>query len=153
MPTYFSYEDKQKLKATSIPCFWNEVRNTKTEVGDYIFPNISKLADLYLSLPHSNADVERYFSTITDIKTKRRNKLTPQTTAVLTSVQLDLKNKNANCFNNEITDSMINLFNDSMYKVESVPKELTGILLPIETDMPSDTENETGESDTQSTDN
>lgn len=35
-------------------------------------PNIVKLARLCMALPHSNAETERVFSVVTDVKTKKK---------------------------------------------------------------------------------
>ena len=39
------------------------------------YPNLKSLVNAVRSLPHSNADPERMFSLLTDLKTKKRNKL------------------------------------------------------------------------------
>ncbi|XP_076675389.1 E3 SUMO-protein ligase KIAA1586-like [Andrena cerasifolii] len=142
LPFYFSNEETENLHVLSIPGFWHQIRNTNDISGEYIFENISKLAELCLSLPHSNADVERFFSIVTEIKTKQRNSLNLQTIAALTRIKLDLIDKNANSFDYEITDNMLNLFNNNMYRRECIPDELAGILLMDETD---ESDNETSD--------
>ncbi|XP_076663723.1 protein FAM200A-like [Andrena cerasifolii] len=142
LPFYFSREEKENLQLLSIPKFWHQISNTKDISGKYIFKNISKLAQLCLSLPHSNADVKRLFSTVTEIKTKERNRLKPQTIAALTRIKLDLDNKNANSLDYKITDNMLKLFNNNMYRKECIPEELAGILLPDDTD---ESDNETSD--------
>ncbi|XP_076663229.1 uncharacterized protein LOC143366223 isoform X3 [Andrena cerasifolii] len=132
LPFTFSEEAKEKLQVMSLPQFWHEMSITANAEDERILPNISKLAQLCLSLPHSNADVERYFSTLAQIKNRDRNRLNPETVAALTRIKLDLKNKNAHGYDYKITDDMLNLFNDSMYKNEKIPEELIGILLPDE---------------------
>lgn len=37
---------------------------------EYIFPNLTKLIKLLLSMPHANADAERLLSIITDVKSR-----------------------------------------------------------------------------------
>ncbi|KAJ8909744.1 hypothetical protein NQ315_014012 [Exocentrus adspersus] len=43
--------------------------------GQFAFRNVARLAKLVLSLPHSNAECERIFSMVTDVKCKKRNRL------------------------------------------------------------------------------
>ncbi|XP_076666438.1 zinc finger protein 862-like [Andrena cerasifolii] len=139
---FSSDEDKEKLRALGVAQFWHHISSLQNVLdGSYKFKNISKLAQLCLSLPHSNADVERYFSLVTKIKTKDRNRLQPDTIAALTRIKLYLKNKNANCFKYEMTDRMLNLFNANMYNIDAIPKKLNGILLPDEPDESEISEN------------
>ncbi|XP_076673662.1 uncharacterized protein LOC143371906 isoform X2 [Andrena cerasifolii] len=142
LPFYFSLEEKANLKVLDIPEFWYQIGNTNDISGKYTFKNISTLAQLCLSLPHSNADVERFLSIVTEIKTKERNNLKPQTVAALARIKLDLTDKNVNSFDYKITDNMLNLFNSSMYGKERIPEELAGILLSDEAD---ESDNETSD--------
>ena len=139
MPLYFSREEKQTLQVLSITQFWHEIRNVTDFSGKYVFENVTKVAQLCLSLPHSNADVERFLYTITEL-TNESNVLKPKTIAALGRIKLDLYNKNASSSNYKITDKMLDLFNNNMYKKEPIPKEFAGILLSDETDE-SDSEN------------
>lgn len=123
LPFYFSQEEKEKLLQLNISEFWDEVGKI------YKFQNIAKVANLCLSLPHSNIDMERCFSIIAEIKTKDRNRLKPEMISALTRIKLDLENKNTNCMNYEITDEMLQLFNSNMYKREYVSKESVEIRL------------------------
>ncbi|XP_076686615.1 uncharacterized protein LOC143378634 [Andrena cerasifolii] len=52
-------EDKEKLRALGIAEFWHHISSLQNvSDGSYVFKNISQLAQLCLSLPQSNADVE-----------------------------------------------------------------------------------------------
>lgn len=57
----------------------------------YIFKEISKLATIVLSMPHSNAEAERIFSVVTDCKTKKRNCLGNDTLSALQFCELHVK--------------------------------------------------------------
>ena len=37
-----------------------------------MFPNLESLVEIIFSLPHSNAEIERIFSIVTDVKNKKR---------------------------------------------------------------------------------
>jgi hypothetical protein len=39
-----------------------------------LFPNLRKLATIVLTLPHSNAEAERIFSMVSNIKIKKSNR-------------------------------------------------------------------------------
>lgn len=74
-------------------CFWSELKNFNEK---YIFQNISKIALAILIIPHGNADVERAFSHMTNIKTKTRNRMSTQLFSSILRIKLDLK-RNKNC--------------------------------------------------------
>lgn len=61
--------------------FWVEVyiSNFKNAVGDRTYGHVSKLALAIMSLPFSNAVVERAFSQVAIIKDKLRNRLAIRT--------------------------------------------------------------------------
>lgn len=65
---------RSDLSNKSVDEFWWEISKMKS-FEDYLFPNLSKLANTVLSLPHANADCERIFSIVSDVRTKKRNKL------------------------------------------------------------------------------
>lgn len=51
---------------------WNEITEMKDLDGKPCFLNISQLAKSVHYLPHSNAEAERIFPIVTDVKTKIR---------------------------------------------------------------------------------
>jgi hypothetical protein len=67
--------EKQKFLEGSIEDFWHSLKNYKNFQDEYEYRNVAKLAHLCMSLPHSNAETERVFSVVTDVKTKKRNKI------------------------------------------------------------------------------
>lgn len=139
LPDDFSEEEIQLLKVMNIEDFWHKVSSIKGPDDKYMFENIAKVAQLCLSLPHSNADVERLFSKVTNIKTYHRNKLRTETVAALTRIQLDLQNKKQDCRSYQIPSEMVKLHNSSMYKKEPIPAHLSGILL-LDDDSASESE-------------
>lgn len=55
--------------------FWIAVWNIKNANGDQSFKDLAQFAIRALSLPISNADVERVFSVMAVVKTKLRNRM------------------------------------------------------------------------------
>jgi hypothetical protein len=102
--------------------FWGEVSKMTDTSNEARFPTISLLAKSFLAFPHSNADVERIFSQISLIKTKRRNKLKTNTmNAILVAKQgLPLGNS---CKVFEPDRSMYQRMNTTMYNSESSDTE------------------------------
>lgn len=58
-----------------VETYWSEVRYMVDGDGKLRFPLLFKLVKGLLVLPHGNADVERIFSHVSQIKTKKRNLL------------------------------------------------------------------------------
>lgn len=59
--------------------FWQKRLNAKTTNGSFKYPNLRKVVACVMSLPFSNASVERLFSLLKLIKTSMRNALKRET--------------------------------------------------------------------------
>ncbi|CAG9814586.1 unnamed protein product [Phaedon cochleariae] len=57
-----------KYRNVSIDLIWKQMGDVKALDDTQVFPNLCKLAQLILLLPHSNAAAERIFSIVTDVK-------------------------------------------------------------------------------------
>ena len=62
-------------EANDLVIYWSQVAHLKNAVGESRFPNLLSLVKGLLSLPHGNADTERLFSSMGNVKTKLRNSL------------------------------------------------------------------------------
>jgi len=87
----------------------------KDSAGNYRFRNVGRLALSLLSLPISNATVERAFSVYNVIKNQIRNKLSLDIMQAIMMVRYYLKIDNISCVNFKATEEMIKKFNVSMY--------------------------------------
>uniref|UniRef100_A0A1X7T7Q7 HAT C-terminal dimerisation domain-containing protein n=1 Tax=Amphimedon queenslandica TaxID=400682 RepID=A0A1X7T7Q7_AMPQE len=65
------------MTTIDVDSFWGKCKMTKTSAEEHRFLTVSKLMTSLLSLPHSNADVERIFSQVVLMKTKPWNCLNP----------------------------------------------------------------------------
>lgn len=114
LPNYFSSEEKTAYLNFPVLEFWKRIEECHNFNSEFLLKNLGKLAKICLSLPHSNSAVERIFSMVSDIKTKKRNKLSAKTVSSLVRVKLDMSNMNKKCYNYPITDEMLKLFNENM---------------------------------------
>lgn len=76
------YNNISYIKWTNISTtvsFWSEVFMYKDSAGNNTFEELADFALEVLSLPWSNADVERVFSQLNLVKTKLRNRLITST--------------------------------------------------------------------------
>lgn len=97
--------------------FWTSVYNYKDAGGNYVFKEIGLYAINILSLPFSNAVVERVFSLMNSFKTKSRNRLHVETIESILRLKIFLLNNKICCKDFAVTKEMLQRFNsNSMYK-------------------------------------
>lgn len=65
------------------PSFWSEVFNYRDSSGNRVFEEFANVAINILSLPYSNAEVERIFSQMNLVKNKARNRMKYMLTEML----------------------------------------------------------------------
>lgn len=108
--------DKTRLLLLAVDEFWHTISKIKDYSDTYQYFNISKLAQICLSLPHSNAEAERIFSVVTDVKTKKRNRLGDDTLNSIAVIRSAYAAKEINCLNFEVTEKHLKLHNsDNLY--------------------------------------
>lgn len=76
-----------------------------------MFPNLSKLATLDLILPHSNAEAERIFSIVNDVKTMKRNRIGNSTLNSIAIIRSSFQDKNQTCMTFKANKNHIALHN------------------------------------------
>lgn len=95
------------LKNCDISTFWSKVENFKNELGEPLFPDISRVIIGILSIPHSTANVERVFSYQNKIKSKKRNRLNVTTLASIIQTKDLMKSSNSCCYNLNISKELL----------------------------------------------
>lgn len=93
--------------------FWSKVKNVKNASGESTFENISRYALRTLSLPFSNAAVERVFSVMNAVKTKPRNRMHTEMLVAIMRVRMGLRDTCCNNFTP--SENMYALFTSKMY--------------------------------------
>ncbi|XP_070516613.1 SCAN domain-containing protein 3-like [Cardiocondyla obscurior] len=111
LPTIFDDEKKVELASLKIDEMWKNVLESKHFDNSKIFPNLENLIEIVFSLPHSNAEAERIFSIVTDVKCKKRNRLTNNTLSAICIVRSSFQDQNINCYNFEVDDKHLELHN------------------------------------------
>lgn len=87
--------------------FWCEVLDFKDAAGNNPFLELAGFATMLLTLPHSNADIERVFSQVNLVKTKLRNSLSLTTLNAILYVRFGLKRVNKCCHSYDIPDPIL----------------------------------------------
>ena len=97
---------------TDVVAFWDTISQMTDTSGEYRFPIVSRLMTSLLSLPHSNAEVERIFSQVAITKTKLRNSLKSST---LDSILVTKQSLQCSCVAFNPDKAMYRLLNNTMY--------------------------------------
>jgi hypothetical protein len=92
---------KAELTSFEIDEMWKRILNFKDINDEKMFPTLELLVEAVLSLPHSNAEAERIFSIVTDVKSKKRNRLSNETISAICKVRSYFQSENINCINFE----------------------------------------------------
>lgn len=77
--------------------FWAEVNEYTMSSGVKKFPNLSSLALSLLSLPYSNASIERIFSQMNVVHSKLRNRLSVRSVEAILQIRYGLTLQSLNC--------------------------------------------------------
>ena len=83
LPSIFDEQKKKELASLEIDEMWKNILDSKNFDGTKIFSNLESLVETVLSFPHSNAEAERIFSILTDVKNKKRNRLSNDTVSAI----------------------------------------------------------------------
>lgn len=87
--------------------FWFEVYEYTNANGEKTYQELAMFAFTVLSLPLSNASVERVFSFLNIIKSKLRNRLLISTVDAIIMIRTGLWVKGKNCYNYQLPDNVI----------------------------------------------
>lgn len=106
---------KINLQNATIEDLWKFIANIKDINDTIMFPELNKLLSIILCLPQSNAPAERTFSIVTDVMCPKRNKMSPYNLNALCIVRSYFQSRDMHCFDFEVNDRHLELFNSTMY--------------------------------------
>jgi len=75
------------------------------------FPNLKELVYAALSLPHSNAETERIFSIVSDVKNKKRNRINVTCLDLICKLRSNFQAHNLNYHNFQVDSRHLKLHN------------------------------------------
>lgn len=96
-----------KNKTCSTVEFWSEVNEYKDSADNNPFSELASLAISILSLPHSNAEIERVFSQMNVVKTKLRNRMSLHTLNSILYIRYGLKRSGKCCHSYNVPDDVL----------------------------------------------
>ena len=108
-------DNKINLQNATIEDLWKFIANIKDINDTVMFPELNKLVSIILCLPQSNAPAERTFSIVTDIMCPKRNKTSLTNLNALCIVRSYFQSRDMHCFDFEVNDKHLELFNSKMY--------------------------------------
>lgn len=88
--------------------FWSEVKEYKDASNTNPFKELSDFAFHILTLPYSNAEVERVFSVMNNVKTKLRNRMKTDMVNAILNIRAGLKRNEKTCYTYELPDKVLN---------------------------------------------
>lgn len=95
--------------------FWTKVGEMTNAVGEHIFLHLSKFVLLCLSIPVSNAVVERVFSIMNTVKHKLRNSMKLKALNAILRTRLYFSNRKLCCSSFAPSKKMVQLHCSNMY--------------------------------------
>lgn len=107
----FDDADKILLANLEIDDMWKNILQKKKFNGEPSFPNLENLVHAVLSLPHSNAEAERIFSIVTDVKNKKRNRIDVTCLDAVSKVRSSFQASNVDCRTFQVDSTHLELHN------------------------------------------
>lgn len=117
LPSVFNDIEKQELSSLDIEEMWTKILEFKDSNGDQMFSTLESLIEVVFSLPHSNAEAERIFSIVSNVKNKKRNRLSNDIVSAICIIRLSFQTQGNNCLNFEVEPRHLELHNsENLYK-------------------------------------
>ena len=111
MPTVINDTEKIELALLEVDEMWQKIFHYKDFNEEKMFPNLELLVESVLTFPHSNAEAERIFSIVTDVKNKKRNSLSDSITSAICTIRSSFQADNINCISFKVDDRHLELHN------------------------------------------
>lgn len=120
LPNTFNQFEISDFKNMPLEEMWLKIVDCKNFTEEYLFPNLKTLIKIVLSLPHSNAEAERIFSLVSDIKSKKRNLVGDDSLNAMCVLRSSLQNNNINCTKYVVNEEHLKLHNYKMYTFKNI---------------------------------
>ncbi|XP_067212375.1 SCAN domain-containing protein 3-like [Linepithema humile] len=111
LPTVINDTEKIELALLEVDEMWQKIFHYKDFNEEKMFPNLELLVESVLTFPHSNAEAERIFSIVTDVKNKKRNSLSDSITSAICTIRSSFQADNINCISFKVDDRHLELHN------------------------------------------
>ncbi|KAK3923981.1 Putative AC transposase [Frankliniella fusca] len=115
MPYEIPHSQRKVLAQMEPEDFWQNIAEMKNYKEEFVFPNLVKLARVTLALPHANADAEMVFSHVTDVKSKKRNRMGNELLDSICVTRMAMRQRDEACYQYKITPDHLSKHNQKMY--------------------------------------
>ncbi|KAL6265944.1 hypothetical protein P5V15_002793 [Pogonomyrmex californicus] len=103
---------------------WKEILQRQYLSNETKYPNLRVLFNSIRALPNSNAASDRIFSFLTDVKTKKRNRLSSTTVNAICILKSALKARNETALNMKLDEKHLSFMSaDKLYVTSSVKQK------------------------------
>ncbi|XP_062141089.1 uncharacterized protein LOC133849197 isoform X1 [Drosophila sulfurigaster albostrigata] len=122
----FQYQNIHLLNWSNLTdtiSFWAEVSNYVDAAGNKRFSALASFALSLLSMPWSNAEVERVFSQMNNVKTKLRNRMAVETLNSILHIRYGLRRANKSCHNYEVPQDCLKMIGTNQSYKNSAEEE------------------------------
>lgn len=92
---------------TDTIALWTEIASYRDATGENPFSDLAALALTVLTLPHSNADVERIFSHMNIVKSKLRNRLCIKSLNAILTIKYGLRRNEKCCYDYKLPKEVL----------------------------------------------
>ena len=82
---------------------WAMIGKITDVTGNLRYPDLTKLAQSVLLIPHSNASCERVFSNVRKVRTDFRGSMSASTLEAICTVKMDMQNSQTSCYEGTYT--------------------------------------------------
>ncbi|XP_014474937.1 PREDICTED: uncharacterized protein LOC106744562 [Dinoponera quadriceps] len=116
LTTDFTIKEKLNMSNLSFDDMWKEILHRPAQSCTYKYPNLRNILSAIRALPNSNADRENTFSILTNLKSKKRNKLSSVCVNATCVLKSALKMRGESAINMEITSQHLSrMLSDKLY--------------------------------------
>lgn len=123
--------NKQWTNISSSADFYYEIYNDVDAAGSRRFENVAKFGLAFVTVPISNASVERAFSIYNIVKNKLRNRISIEMVQNMMMVRFTLQRNGGSCTKFQPSAKMLKLFNVNMYDCKKSESEENDLLLEV----------------------
>lgn len=112
----FTITEKKNLLQLNFDDMWKQILQSRYPNNEIKYPHLTTLLNSIRSMPNSNADPERIYSFLSNVKTKKRNKLSSAAVNAICVLQSALETRGETVLNMKInTDHFSLMSSDKLY--------------------------------------
>lgn len=123
LPFHFTIEERQRLSKLNFDNMWKEIFQHNNSTYSDKYPNLKSVLNAVRALPNSNADAERMFSVLTNVKTKTRSNLSSECVNAICVLKSGLKCRSETAVDMDINAKHLSLMStEKLYSNPAKPK-------------------------------